>query len=94
METLWKSPVFVGLTRPPMFMGVTIEYLSFCFMISVGAFILSDAFRYLLIYFPLHFIGWLACQMDSQIFRLLSKRWECQPIRNKALWGCQSYDPM
>ena len=94
MEKLWISHLFVGLTRPPMMMGVTVEYLSLCFMITVCAFILTNSFCYLLIYFPLHAIGWLACQVDCHIFRLLSKRWECQNVPNKSLWGCQSYDPM
>ena len=45
MEKLWESPVFVGLTRPSMIMGVTAEYLSLCFMIAVCAFILTDSFN-------------------------------------------------
>jgi type IV secretion system protein VirB3 len=94
MQKLWISSVFVGLTRPPMLFGVTVEYLSLCFMLSICTFILSDSFRYLLIYFPLHAVGWLACQLDHHIFRLLSKYWECQPVANKSLWGCQSYDAM
>lgn len=94
MEVLWSSPVFVGLTRPPMLFGVTVEYLSICFMLTISAFVLTNSFRYLMIYIPLHLIGWLACQVDRHIFRLLSKRWECQPVPNKYLWGCQSYDAM
>ena len=94
MEKLSCSAVFLGLTRPAMLLGVTVEYLSISFMITVSIFILTDSFRYLLLYFPLHLIGWLACQMDCHIFRLFSKRWECQVSPNKSLWGCQSYDAM
>jgi len=94
MEELWQSPVFLGLTRPPMLLGVTVEYLSICFMVTISAFVLTDSFRYLIIYLPLHIIGWLACRVDHHIFRLLFKCWECQSIPNKSLWGCQSYDAM
>ena len=94
MSNLTISPIFAGLTRPPMLMGVTVDYLSICFMVTVSGFILSNSFRYLLIYIPLHFLGWLACKLDYHIFRLLSKRLECQNIPNKRLWGCQSYEPM
>ena len=94
MENLWESAVYTGLTRPVMLMGITLEYLSVCFMFVVSAFILTNSFRYLLLYIPLHAIGWLACKIDHHIFRLLNKRWECQPIPNKSLWGCQSYDAM
>ncbi len=94
METLWVSPVFVGLTRPLMWMGITIEYLSICFMVSVSAFILMNSFCYLFVYFPLHALGWLACQVDHHIFKLINKRWECMTVPNRSIWGCQSYDPM
>lgn len=94
MDDLMISPIFAGLTRPPMIMGVTVDYLSICFMMTVSAFILSNSFRYLLIYIPLHCLGWLACKVDHHIFRLLSRRLECQNVPNKRLWGCQSYEPM
>ncbi|MCB1827843.1 MAG: VirB3 family type IV secretion system protein [Coxiellaceae bacterium] len=92
MEKLWRSPVYLALTRPAMMIGVTVECLSICFMFAISAFILTNSFRYLLLYFPLHGIGWIACKIDHHIFRLFSKRWECQPVPNKSLWGCQSYD--
>ena len=94
MEDLSISPIFVGLTRPPMIMGVTVDYLSVCFMVTISLFILTNSFKYLLAYIPLHFIGWLACQIDHNIFRLLSKLLECQNVPNKRVWGCQSYEPM
>lgn len=92
-ETLQINPIFTGLTRPPMIMGVTADYLSICFMIAVSAFIAANSIKYLLIYIPMHAFGWIACKVDHNIFRLLFKKAECLPVPNKKLWGCQSYEP-
>jgi type IV secretion system protein VirB3 len=94
MNTLNISTIFAGLTRPPMIMGVTVDYLSVCFMLSVIFFILSNSFEYLLVYIPLHCLGWLACKLDHHIFRLFSKKLQCQNVPNKRLWGCQTYEPL
>ena len=94
MSKPWISPVFLGLTRPSMVGGVTVEYWSLIVMCTISVFILSGTLAYLTLYVPLHLIGCLACRYDPHIFRLLRTAWECPPVRNKSLWGVQSYDPM
>lgn len=91
-EMLDISPIFAGLTRPPMIMGVTLDYLSMCFIAVISAFILFNSFKYLILYIPLHIFGWIACKIDHNIFRILSKRLEFINVPNKKVWGCQSYE--
>ena len=92
-EALTINPVFVGLTRPPMMFGVTMDYLGISVMIALCGFILFSSPVYLLIYIPLHVVGVVACAIDHNIFRLLFKKLECLNVSNKRIWGCQSYEP-
>lgn len=87
------SPIFTGLTRPPMVMGVTLEYMSVCAMGALCLFILAGSPLYLVAYLPLHVVGWLACKVDPNIFRILMKRVDCAYSPNKKIWGCNSYEP-
>ena len=92
-DTLTISPIFTGLTRPAMVMGVTLEYMSICAMAALCLFILADSPLYLASYLPLHIFGWLLCKMDPNIFRILMKRADCSYSPNKKIWGCASYEP-
>ena len=92
-EALMVNPLFVGLTRPPMMLGVTMDYLGISVMVALCGFILFSTPLCLLAYFPLHGIGVIACAIDPHIFRLLFKKWNCLNVPNKRLWGCQSYEP-
>lgn len=92
-ELLAISPLFVGLTRPPMMFGVTMDYLGISVMIALCGFILFSSPLYLLIYIPLHVMGVIACAIDHNIFRLMFKKLECLNVPNKRIWGCQSYEP-
>ena len=87
------SPVFTGLTRPPMMMGITVDYLFISFLCSYGLFMLTGNPTFLIIYIPMHFFGWIVCRIDPNIFRVIIKTIECPSVRNKKIWGCQSYEP-
>lgn len=90
---LYVSPLYAGLTRPPMIMGVTLEYAGIMIICVMCLFILMDSPWYMLAYLPLHSIGWIACKFDQHIFSILHKRLCCLNVPNKHLWGCQSYEP-
>lgn len=92
-ETIHCSPIFTGLTRPPMILGVTADYLFICFMLSYGVFMLSSNPWFCLLYIPLDLFGWIACKFDPNIFRVMMKMTKCPAVRNKKLWGCKSYEP-
>ena len=92
-EKLEISPLFVGLTRPPMMLGVTMDYLGISIMISLCGFILFSSPLYLLLLLPLYVVGVIACAIDNNIFRILFKNIECLNVPNKRIWGCQSYEP-
>jgi len=93
METVHQHFLFTALTRPPMCLGVTLDYLSISVILALCGMIAANNVAYLLLYIPLHTIGWLACYTDPHCFRLLAKRLLCQQVPNASLWGCQSYAP-
>ncbi len=92
-ELLSINPLFLGLTRAPMMMGVTMDYLGLSLIGVMCGFILFSSPFCLLMYFPLHIFGVVVCAVDHNFFRLLLKNLECLTIPNYAVWGCQCYEP-
>jgi len=90
-ERLWGSPVFKGLTRQPKFLGVDYDYSVFCAMVSILIFIDFSAWG-MVLFPPLHFLGWVLCRRDPHIFRLLMIRAKIGKIKNRRIWGLQSYE--
>ena len=88
------SPVFKGLTRQPTFFGVDYNYCLISGMFCLLAFIDLSSFLGLLLFFPLHLIGWVLCQIDPHIFKLLMIRAQIGRVKNFRLWGCQTYSPL
>ena len=91
-ESLFTHPVYQALTRPPMFLGITLDYLLCCAAITVCLFISSNSAWYLLAYLPFHCVGWIGCRIDSNFFRVISKKTLCHRVKNFPVWGCQSYE--
>jgi len=91
-EPLVISPVFKALSKPTTLMGVDYDYFFLSGLLVMLVFIVTDNFLALLLFFPLHLLGWLLCHIDPHIFRLLSVRATIGTVKNKSLWRCQSYE--
>ena len=89
---LYLSLVFRALTKPPMFMGVDYDYFYIEGLVVMLVFIYSDNFLSMLLFLPLHFVGFILCKLDPHIFKLLSVRASIGAVKNKSLWHCQTYD--
>jgi type IV secretion system protein VirB3 len=91
----YEDPIFLGLTRPAMFMGVTQSFFVINGMINIVLFLAFNSFLPLFILFPLlHGVGYLACLHDARTFDIwfvFAKY--CTKCRNKRFWGMNSYDP-
>ena len=92
-ESLWVSPVFKGLTKPAMILGVAYDYFYLVWLFTMLVFIYSSNLLALLLFFPLHWFGWILCRIDHHIFKLLSIRANLINSTNKTIWGCTSYAP-
>ncbi len=92
-EKITVSPLFTGLTRPAMKMGITLDYLAISAIVTLCFFILGNNPMYGLIYLPLHILGWIVCRIDPFIFNLFFRSVECAYCPNKSLWGSTAYEP-
>ncbi len=102
MTDLARHPVHRTLTRPQMFMGVTMNFFIINMMVSTIAFlILSDLFAsslailaFLLVPLIMHAIGYFASLREPRIFDLwVTKVSKCPRVPNFKRWSCNSYAP-
>lgn len=92
-EHIQVHPVYVAMTRPPMFFGITMNYLAIAIGLTLIIFMPTHSLKYALVYIPLHIFGWIGCKLDVNFFEVLMKKASCTNVRNKKIWGCQSYEP-
>lgn len=93
-DLLKRDPVFVALTRPQMFAGVTYSYFIANAVLAAELFLIFKSFWALGAALILHLIGVLACLREPRFFDLwIAKVSRCPRIKNYRLWGCNSYRP-
>jgi type IV secretion system protein VirB3 len=93
-EELRRDTLFVALTRPQMFAGVTYTFFVINAIVSVELFLIFRAGWVLLAALVIHGIGMLACLEEPRIFDLwITRVRNCPRVRNHAIWRCNSYRP-
>ena len=94
MDRLDQDPLFVALTRPQMFAGVTYSFFIMNGVVSTQLFLLSRSVWVLPFALFVHLTGYLACLREPRIFDLwMVKAQRCQRVPNHGLWRCNSYSP-
>jgi type IV secretion system protein VirB3 len=94
MNGLERDSVFVALTRPQMFAGVTYGYFIFNLVLTTEAFLIFKSASVLLLSLIVHLVGLLACLREPRFFDLwLTRVSRCPRVRNHRLWRCNSYQP-
>ncbi len=93
--TVGTDALFLGLTRPPLLLGVSYTFAALNGILSLLAFIITSQFFYLLILLPgLHLIGWFICLKEPRAIELFIARMsKCNVCRNRIYHsGTNSYD--
>ena len=94
MNDLVRHPVHRTLTRPQMFMGVTMNFFIINMMVTTISFLILNSFWILPVPFVMHAIGYFASLREPRIFDLwITKVSKCPRIANFRRWGCNSYAP-
>ena len=89
---LSRDTLFVGLTRPQMFAGVTYSFFVINLVISTEAFLIFRSAWALALALVVHGVGWVACLREPRIFDLwLVRAARCPRVRNYRFWRCNSY---
>jgi type IV secretion system protein VirB3 len=89
---LARDTVFVALTRPQMFAGVTYSFFVINLVISTEAFLIFRSVWALALALAVHGAGWVACLRDARMFDVwLVRARRCPRLRNYRFWQCNSY---
>jgi type IV secretion system protein VirB3 len=93
-EPLKRETVFIALTRPQMFAGVTYAFFVINMVICAELFLIFKSLWSVAVALLLHGAGVLLCLREPRIFDLWIARVSlCPRVRNHSLWGCNSYRP-
>lgn len=94
MAGIERDPVFVALTRPQMFAGVTYSYFIVNGIVATELFLVFHSLWVLLAAVIIHLVGMVLSVREPRIFDLwLTRVRHCPRVRNHAIWRCNSYRP-
>ena len=89
-----RDRVFIALTRPQMFAGVTYPFFVINGILTAELFLIFKSFWAIAVALILHSIGVLACLREPRFFDLwIARVSRCPRVPNHTLWGCNSYRP-
>ena len=94
MSRLQQDVVFMALTRPQMFAGVTHSFFIANMVVAAELFLLFKSFWSIGVAAILHLAGVIFCLREPRFFDLWVARVSlCPRVKNYRLWGCNSYRP-
>lgn len=92
MHGVERDTVFVALTRPQMFAGVTYSYFVANAVIATELFLIFRSAWVVAAALMIHAAGVLLCLREPRFFDLwLTRVGKCPRVRNHKIWRCNSY---
>lgn len=93
-EGIRQDILFIALTRPQMFAGVTYTFFIINGILAVELFLIFRAWEVLLVAGLCHMAGVLACLREPRIFDMwITRVRNCPRVKNYSLWQCNCYRP-
>jgi len=94
VDGLEHDRLFVALTRPQMFAGVTYSYFIANAIVATELFLIFKSIWAVLAALVIHLVGVLMCLREPRFFDLwLTRVSRCPRVKNHKVWGCNSYRP-
>lgn len=94
MEGMERDPLFVALTKPQMFAGVSYSYFVINVVAAMELFLIFRSPLVLLAALTVHFLGVALCLNEPRMVDLwLAKVRLCPRVGNFRIWECNSYRP-
>ena len=94
MNGLERDTLFVALTRPQMFAGVTYSFFVANAVIATELFLIFRSVWALVAALVIHLIGMVLCVREPRFFDLwLNRMRSCPRVPNHKIWRCNSYRP-
>ncbi|HEX8241303.1 MAG TPA: type IV secretion system protein VirB3 [Allosphingosinicella sp.] len=92
MNGIERDPVFVALTRPQMFAGVTYAYFIANAVIATELFLVFRSIWALAVALAVHLVGVVLCLREPRFFDLwITRVSRCPRVKNHKIWRCNSY---
>jgi type IV secretion system protein VirB3 len=92
MNGVDRDPLFVALTRPQMFAGVTYSYFIANAVIATELFLIFRSVWALAAALAVHLLGVILCLREPRFFDLwITRVSRCPRVKNHAIWRCNSY---
>lgn len=92
-SNLSTDPLFVGLTRPTLIFGVSIQFAMLNMIISVVGFIQTTDIRIVVVAGFIHGIGYILCFKEPRFMEIYKNKFsKCNQCANKMYYGSNSYD--
>lgn len=89
---LRRDTVFIALTRPQMFAGVTYNYFVLNAVLCVEMFLIFRTMWALSVAAIVHVVGVTLCAREPRFLDLwITRVSRCPRVRNHAIWQCNSY---
>lgn len=93
-DDLRRDTMFVALTRPQMFAGVTYSFFVLNAILAVELFLIFKSLWVLPAALAGHAVGALLCLREPRFLDLwITRVSRCPRVRNHRLWRCNSYRP-
>jgi type IV secretion system protein VirB3 len=93
-DNLRSDTLFVALTRPQMFAGVTYSYFIINMIVGVELFLIFRSLWVLLAAVAIHLFGMVVSLREPRIVDLwLTRVRNCPRVKNYSIWQCNSYRP-
>ena len=94
LGVLRTDPLFKGLTRPPMLVGVSYTFAVTNFLVTALVYIYTNQLFFMLVVAPtLHGIGYMICFNEPLFLELImTKNNKCGLCANYYYHGARSYD--
>jgi type IV secretion system protein VirB3 len=94
MNALERDTLFVALTRPQMFAGVTYSLFVTNVVVATELFLIFKSAWVIAAALLFHGASVLLCLKEPRFFDLwLARVSKCPRIKNYQVWGCNSYRP-
>jgi type IV secretion system protein VirB3 len=94
VDGLEHDRLFVALTRPQMFAGVTYSYFIANAVVATELFLIFKSIWAIVAAVLIHVAGVLLCLREPRFFDLwLTRVSRCPRVKNHKVWGCNSYRP-
>ena len=93
-DQLRRDTVFLALTRPQLFAGVTYTFFIANAVLAAELFLIFKSFWAIGIALLVHLVGAVLCLREPRFFDLwIARVSRCPRVKNHAMWGCNSYRP-